>query len=122
MTVTHNSLPLSTAAAGVPVKVTATGHPAQLVHAAHASDHDFVTLWVTNVHSTDVEVTTVITANGVASSNSTPISTSIIIPAKSGKAVIEPGVLLTGSYELKVYASVADVTYYQGYIYRRTVS
>ncbi|EKQ70419.1 hypothetical protein OsccyDRAFT_0706 [Leptolyngbyaceae cyanobacterium JSC-12] len=119
MATDHLSLFLSTSAEGVPVLVTSTTHPAQLVHVAHATAHDYITLWVNNFHTDDVEVNTYVTANGVASDSTSPVASTIIIPPKSGKAILEPGVPLTGSRNLKIRASVTNVVTFQGYVYRR---
>lgn len=120
MATLHTDHPLSTATNGAPLYVTQITHNAQLVHTADVSASDYVTLWVNNNHTTDVTVTTYVVANGVVTDANTPPASSIIVPAKSGKAVVEPGIRMTDSTQLRIIASVANVVSYQGYVYRRT--
>lgn len=121
MTINHTSAGLDSSTNGLPVLVTATTVPGQLVHTAPTavgSEH-YLTLWVNNDHTTDVEVRVFVVATGTTPNGSTPPASSIIVPSKSGKAVVEPGIRIAGGARVYIVASVANVVTYQGYAYGR---
>lgn len=122
MTINHTSAGLDSSTSGLPVLVTAITVPGQLVHTAPtaAGSEHYVTLWVNNNHSADVEVKVYVVASGTTPNGTTPVASSIIVPPKSGKAVVEPGIRIASGVRIYIVASVADVVTYQGYVYSRT--
>ncbi len=122
MTVVHLPLPLSTSPYGEPFLVSATAHPAQLIHQTSATEIQFLTIWAVNITNQDVLVTTFTTPAGTATSSSSPTSTSRILHPYEGKILLEPGIMLTGQRELRIFASLANVVSISGYVYQRSSS
>lgn len=120
--ITHEVVGLSAAPQGTPFYINVSAHPAQIVHQAHATRLDFITVWLSNIGTTDVLVTAVITPASLPSSGSSPVSCIMTIPGRSGKLLFEPGILLTNGQELKLIASQVSVISVTGYVYRRSQS
>jgi len=100
----------SQAGDGLPILVAATATAGTLIHTAHASGEDNIWLYATNSHSAAVQIT--VEFGGVAAKDLIFQS----IPVKpSGLVLVIPGLPLTGSTAVRVFAATANVISISGY-------
>lgn len=103
---------LSGSTNGRPIKVAATATAGTLIHTAHASALDEITLYATNTTTVDVPLT--LEHGGVTSPDDLLKQT---IPA--GETVlVAPGLPLTGGVVLRAFAGTANVLNVVGYVNR----
>lgn len=118
---TNIGIPFSESPGGIPVNASlGTSAPGQLVHIASSTADDYVWLWLSNTSdlSTEVRVYKGNPTNGYT------LDSSLILTPKTGKQLVEPGILITSSTELRVYVLLAaDATrptvMASGHVYRR---
>lgn len=96
---------------GAPIAVAATSSTGTLFHSAHATSYDEVYLWASNTTLGDLKVTVEF------GNTATPIVATV--PATDTVMVI-PGVRLTNSKTVRVYAASASVINMYGNINRYT--
>ena len=113
MATTFTKVVLSGSTNGRQVNVTATATPGTLVHTASATALDEIWLWVTNTDTTARKIT--IEYGGVSSP--TDIS-EVTVPAESGLMLVIPGLLLTNSLVVRVFAATTGVINFVGYVNR----
>lgn len=109
-TITKEFLSGSTNGRGI--KVAATATPGTQLHAAHASAKDELYLWVANTDSVERKVT--VELGGVtAPDDNLPMN----IPAGETLLVV-PGLVVSGSVNVKVFGSAANVLVAFGFVNR----
>ena len=114
-------IPFTEAGNGLPINISqATAVPGQLVHIASGAADDYVWLWLSNTGDLTAEVRLYKGTN----INGYSLDSTITIAPKSGKALVEPGILLTGGIELRAYVLLAGdsqrpVVIASGHVYRR---
>jgi hypothetical protein len=97
---------------GKPIKVAATATAGTTFHTAHATALDEVTMYLTNTDTVDRNVT--VEFGGVTSPDNLM---KFIVPA--GESILAvPGIPLTNSLVVGVFASAANVVTMWGYINR----
>lgn len=97
------------------VKVSATSSPGTTIHTAHSTAQDEIWLWAVNSDTTDRKIT--IEFGGTTAPDDT---IEVTIPAEAGLINILPGIILTNSLVLKVYAATANVILVNGFVNRIT--
>lgn len=107
-------IPLS-ASDSLPIIISATSAIGTLIHTSDLSDH-YINLWVNNIDTSPV------TINILKGSSSTNyyLDSMCVIPPRTPKISLEPGILLTNSYELRIFASVANAIIVSGFVFKRS--
>lgn len=100
---------------GKSIKVVPTSTAGTLIHTAHATAKDKITLWAQNSDSVDRKLT--IEFGGVTSPDDLIEKT---IPAESGAKLVVPGYLLTNSLVVRAFAAAANVITINGHVDRIT--
>ena len=100
---------------GRSIKVVATATAGTLIHTAHASAKDVITLWAQNSDSVDRKLT--IEFGGVTSPDDLIEKT---IPAEGGAKLVVPAFLLTNSLVVRAFAAAANVVTINGHVDRIT--
>ncbi len=110
-------LVLSGSTHGRPIKVAATSTPGTTIHTAIASATDFdeVHLWVTNTHTSAVDLT--IQFGGTTDPDDLVCKT-VSIPALSPPIPVCPGLSLRNSLVVRAFASSADKLLITGHVNR----
>lgn len=83
---------------GRPIAVAATATPGTVLHTAHATDLDEITLFACNTTGASVELT--IEWGGVTTGDRTVVT----LPSKEGDVLIAAGKLLTGGLVVRAFA------------------
>jgi len=100
------------------IKIVPTATAGTLIHTAHATKLDEIWLWVENSHSAAVTLTVEF---GGATDPDDQIELLLPITATNeneGLIQVSPGLILTGSVVVRVFASVANVVKAFGYVNR----
>lgn len=114
MSIINSGLVLSGSADGLPILITATTAPGTLIHQVDGTKH-FIWLWAANIGQTEVEISIYKGAGG------TFVPDSILsIPPGQGKFCIEPGVLLGGNGEIRIFASETNKITITGFVHKRS--
>ena len=119
--VTERQIPLSASSGGRGIKVVATATAGTLIHTTEVpvSSRDEVWLYAYNGYAADVELTVEIGGATVPDNNVV-----MTIPAKSGLALVLPGLTFTGSgsagLEIRAFAGVTNVIVLSGHVNRVT--
>ena len=100
---TFSKLVLSGSTDGKPIAIAATTTPGTLLHTAHATALDEITLFLCN--NTTSSVTVTIEFGGVTTSEQIIIT----LPPREGDVLVVAGRLLTNSLVVRAYANVAGV-------------
>lgn len=99
---------------GTPVKIAATATAGTLFHTAHATSLDEVWMWLTNTDTADRTAT-------VEFGGATAPDFNIKFKIPAGETILAiPGIPLTNSKTVRVFASSANVVNMFGYINRIT--
>jgi hypothetical protein len=108
---------LSGSTDGRQIKVAATATAGTLIHTATntAGQIDFVTIYATNDHTADLLLT--LEWGGVTSPDDLVRET---IPARSGRALVVPGLPLQGGVALRAFAASANLILLSGFVERAT--
>lgn len=105
---------LSGVADGIPLSLANTSTPGDTVHTAHNTAKDEIWLWADNIHTADVEVTV---EHGDATAN---LNSKVTVPKNEGSYLIVPGLILTNSKVLNIFAGTTAVINVRGYVNRIT--
>lgn len=114
---TYSKLKLSGSTDGMGIKITMTATAGDTVHTAHATALDEIWAFVSNLHTSDVNLTI---EYGGATDPDNLIAKAMVIPAKSGPIPVIPGLILTNSKVVKMFASNANLLIVTGYVNRIT--
>lgn len=119
MTLQNTGRPFSESTS-VPILINAAATPGTLIHKSTTEADDYVWAWACNTGELAAELMLF---------KGEPVlgyilDSIIYIPPKSGKLLIEPGILITGDIELRGYVSlssnnVRQPVYVSGHIHRR---
>lgn len=104
----------------LPLLINAPSTPGTLVHKSSSEADDYVWIWASNTGELAAEIRLY---KGESILGYT-LDCSIIIPPKSGKVLIEPGILITGGVEIRGYVvissnNVRQPVYFSGHVHRR---
>lgn len=110
---TYSKLALSGSTNGRLIKVGAIATPGTLIHTAHASAIDELSLWAVNSDATDRKLT--IEYGGVASPDDLIEQT---IPAEAGLVLIVDRLVLTGGLVIRAFCPTTNVVMVGGYVNR----
>lgn len=106
---------LSASTDGRMIKVVPIVTAGTLIHTAHATSLDEIWLYAVNSSAVNVKITT--EYGGVASPDDL---IEITVPAESGLVCIVPGLLLSNSLLVRVFAATANVVMVGGFVNRIT--
>jgi len=95
------------------IKVGATATPGTLIHTSHATGLDEIWLYAVNSDSTDRKLT--IEFGGTSAPDDLIEFT---VKAENGLYLIVPGMILTGSTEVRAFAATTNVISIGGYVNR----
>lgn len=112
---TYSKVVLTGSTNGRSIKVSATATPGTTIHTAHSTSLDEIWVYAQNTDTTDRKVT--VEFGGTTSPDDT---FEVTIPAESGLILIVPGLILTNSLVLKVFAATANVIIINGFVNRIT--
>lgn len=115
MTADYTKVALSLSTNGRQTKIAATATPGTLIHTAHATALDEIWLWAANSDTVDRKVT--VEWGGVTVPDDIM---ELTILAEDGWQLIVPGLILTGSVLLGVFAATTNVVTVGGYVNRIT--
>lgn len=104
---------LSGSTNGRRIKVAATATPGTLLHTAHATSLDEVTLFAHNSSTSPVKLT--IEWGGTTAPDDT---LEVTIPAEDGETVVVPGLVLTNSLVVRAFAATTNVITIAGFVNR----
>lgn len=111
---TFTKLKFSASTSGKMIPVVSTTSTGTIIHQAHATDLDEIWIFANNISGVDVKLT--IEWGGVAAGDITEIT----IAAESGKVLVIPGEILTGSLYVRAFAGTASVINIGGFVNRIT--
>ena len=103
---------LSGSTDGKPIVITTTESPGDLIHTASATEIDEIWIYLSNTSSTSV-VTTI--QWGLTTTVGSIIQS---VPGQAGLYLAVPGLVLTNSSTVRVFASVSDVVAVFGFVNR----
>ena len=109
---TFTKVKLSGSTDGRGILIAATADPGTTIHTAHATSLDEIWLWACNLNASDRQVTVEFGGSGNADLHQ------ITVPSQSGLIMLVPGLVLTSSVVVKVYAALANVVNVIGYVNR----
>lgn len=112
---TYSKVLLTGSTNGRSIKVSATSSPGTTIHTAHSTSLDEIWLYLQNTDTTDRKAT--VEFGGTTSPDDT---FEVTIPAESGLVLVVPGLLLTNSLLMKVFAATANVIIANGFVNRIT--
>ncbi len=113
MTADYTKELLSQSTNGRQTKISATGTPGTLIHTAHATAKDEIWLWAANSDTSNRKVT--LEWGGVTVPDDTM---EVTVLAEDGWQLIVPGLIITGSVALAMYAELTNVITASGYVNR----
>jgi hypothetical protein len=106
---------LSGSTNGRPIKVTATATAGTLIHTAHATAKDEISLFAVNRDSASRTLT--VEFGGTTSPDDL---IEVTLPPDSGAIPVVPGIPLTGGVVVRAFASAANVISIIGFVNRLT--
>lgn len=112
---TFTKVLLSGSTDGKPILIGATSSPGTTVHTAHAAALDEIWLWASNLSGGAVNI--VVEWGGTTDPDHL-LTKTYSLPAGSGAVQIAPGLLLTNSLLVKVYAGTTNVITVHGFVNR----
>ena len=110
---TYSKVKLSGASDGLNNKIAATSSAGDTVHTAHASALDEIWLYACNTSGSDVKLS----VEWGATSDDERL-TEVTIGAEAGWVLVIPGLLLSNSLVVKVFAATTNVINVNGYVNR----
>ena len=111
---TYARISLSGSTDNQPIAITDTATLGEVIHSCHATSLDEIYLWACNVHATAVGSLTI--EMGQATSKFTYFD----IPANTGLFVVVPGIHMTNSQDVTVFADATGKFIVTGYVNRIT--
>lgn len=114
MSATNEGIPLSGSNNSLPIFINTILSPGVLIHTADTADH-YLNIWATN-RSSSVEILTILKGT----IGNYVVDCVIKVPPQTIKIPIEPGVLLTNSYQYRAFASNSTAIILSGFVLKRT--
>lgn len=111
---TYSRITLSGSTDNQPIAITDTVTLGEVIHSCHATALDEIYLWACNVHASAPGDLTV--EMGQAASKFTYFA----VPANSGLFVIVPGIHMTNSQDVTIFADASGKFVVTGYVNRIT--
>lgn len=112
MAAINTGIPLS-GSDSTPININTLASPGVLIHTADTDDH-YLNIWACNIDTNLVTLTVLKGSTGLYY-----IDSVVRVPPRSPKIPIEPGVLLTNSYEYRIYADVSNAIKISGFVLKR---
>lgn len=112
---TYTKVKLSGSTDGMGIKITTTATAGDTIHTADASALDEVYLYASNLDSSDRTITI---EWGGATDPDNLLTKTLNIPANSGPICVVPGLILTNSKVVKIFASSANKIIISGFVNR----
>lgn len=114
MSAINEGIPLSGSNSSLPILINTISSPGVLIHTADTADH-YVNIWATNT-SSSVETLTILKGT----LGNYVVDCVIKVPPQTIKIPVEPGILLTNSYQYRAYASNSTCVILSGFVLKRS--